>query len=269
MEKIGDFSKRVQSTIKTLRHYDKLGLLIPCHIDPQSGYRHYGPDKVIEMRRITHQDGNFIYYEQGKHNYGVPFRWGGRWLENRIFGIKVFRYLQEATGGIFNPKWQPGYTEEILANDAKVYVESAGQVKVIAGTFENCIKVTLTQGELNGGKEHYTYPNWKVGHGIKEYYFAPNVGIIKLDSAWGEVLSAETQLINYSAKGQGYMPIEIGNMWEYQEMTLTEEGYSAIQKIKVTDMEADSYIITDVQEIVFLGTEEEYLRKFGLDFPLN
>ena len=53
MEKIGDFSKRCEVTIKTLRYYDKLGLLVPDYIDRFTGYRYYGPEKVAEMRKIT------------------------------------------------------------------------------------------------------------------------------------------------------------------------------------------------------------------------
>jgi len=53
MEKIGGFSKQVQSTIKTLRHYDRLGLLVPDYIDLYTNYRHYRQQKAEEMRRIT------------------------------------------------------------------------------------------------------------------------------------------------------------------------------------------------------------------------
>ena len=53
MEKIGDFSKRCEVTIKTLRWYDKLGLLVPDYIDKFTGYRYYSMEKVAEMQRIT------------------------------------------------------------------------------------------------------------------------------------------------------------------------------------------------------------------------
>jgi DNA-binding transcriptional MerR regulator len=53
LEKIGDFSRRCEVTIKALRHYDKLGLLVPDYIDKFTGYRYYGPEKVAEMRRVT------------------------------------------------------------------------------------------------------------------------------------------------------------------------------------------------------------------------
>ena len=39
--KIGEFSRLMQVTVKTLRHYESLGLLIPAEVDDSSGYRYY------------------------------------------------------------------------------------------------------------------------------------------------------------------------------------------------------------------------------------
>jgi len=50
--KIGDFSRLTQVTVKALRHYDRLGLLKPDHIDPASGYRHYTGAQVPRLNRI-------------------------------------------------------------------------------------------------------------------------------------------------------------------------------------------------------------------------
>jgi DNA-binding transcriptional MerR regulator len=38
---IGDFSRATQLSIKTLRHYHRLGLLEPSEVDPDTGYRRY------------------------------------------------------------------------------------------------------------------------------------------------------------------------------------------------------------------------------------
>jgi DNA-binding transcriptional MerR regulator len=38
---IGRFSKMTRLSIKTLRRYDELGLLVPAVVDPSSGYRYY------------------------------------------------------------------------------------------------------------------------------------------------------------------------------------------------------------------------------------
>jgi effector-binding domain-containing protein len=38
---IGRFSKMTRLSVKALRHYDELGLLVPAVVDPISGYRYY------------------------------------------------------------------------------------------------------------------------------------------------------------------------------------------------------------------------------------
>lgn len=43
---IGDFSRTTHLTVKTLRHYHRVGLLEPEAINPETGYRYYGTDQV-------------------------------------------------------------------------------------------------------------------------------------------------------------------------------------------------------------------------------
>jgi DNA-binding transcriptional MerR regulator len=43
---IGDFSKMTHLSIKTLRHYHDVGVLVPAEVDPASGYRFYRLDQV-------------------------------------------------------------------------------------------------------------------------------------------------------------------------------------------------------------------------------
>ena len=52
MFKIGDFSRLTQVTVKALRHYDRLGLLAPEAIDPETGYRYYSGAQVPRLSRI-------------------------------------------------------------------------------------------------------------------------------------------------------------------------------------------------------------------------
>lgn len=52
MFKIGDFSRLNRVSVKTLRHYDKLGLLVPLHVDGQSGYRYYSASQIPLLNRI-------------------------------------------------------------------------------------------------------------------------------------------------------------------------------------------------------------------------
>jgi DNA-binding transcriptional MerR regulator len=43
---IGDFSRATHLSVKTLRHYHRLGLLIPAEVDPDSSYRRYGTEQI-------------------------------------------------------------------------------------------------------------------------------------------------------------------------------------------------------------------------------
>lgn len=52
MYRIGEFSVINRLTVKTLRHYDELGLLKPAHVDPYTGYRFYTGDQLPVVRKI-------------------------------------------------------------------------------------------------------------------------------------------------------------------------------------------------------------------------
>ena len=43
---IGDFSRMTYLTVKALRHYQDVGVLVPASVDPSSGYRSYHLDQV-------------------------------------------------------------------------------------------------------------------------------------------------------------------------------------------------------------------------------
>jgi len=50
--KIGEFSSLAQVSIRTLRHYDEVGLLRPAHVDSESGYRFYSASQLPRLHRI-------------------------------------------------------------------------------------------------------------------------------------------------------------------------------------------------------------------------
>ena len=43
---IGDFSRMTQLSVKALRHYHDVGVLVPAAVDPWSGYRYYDVEQV-------------------------------------------------------------------------------------------------------------------------------------------------------------------------------------------------------------------------------
>lgn len=50
--KIGEFSRLCFVTVKTLRHYEKMGLLKPMEVDSWTGYRYYGVEQMEELHHI-------------------------------------------------------------------------------------------------------------------------------------------------------------------------------------------------------------------------
>jgi DNA-binding transcriptional MerR regulator len=50
--KIGEFSALAQVSIRTLRHYDEVGLLKPMYDEAESGYRHYSVSQLPRLHRI-------------------------------------------------------------------------------------------------------------------------------------------------------------------------------------------------------------------------
>ncbi len=53
MISIGDFARLGQVSVRMLRHYDRIGLLLPADIDPHSGYRWYGAAQLARLNRIV------------------------------------------------------------------------------------------------------------------------------------------------------------------------------------------------------------------------
>jgi DNA-binding transcriptional MerR regulator len=50
--KIGDFSRLTRVSMKTLRHYDDIGLFKPAQVDRFTGYRYYTFDQLPRLNRI-------------------------------------------------------------------------------------------------------------------------------------------------------------------------------------------------------------------------
>lgn len=53
MLSIGEFSKICRVSPKTIRHYEKIGLLLPDKVNPENGYRYYAIEKLETMLFIS------------------------------------------------------------------------------------------------------------------------------------------------------------------------------------------------------------------------
>lgn len=212
---------------------------------------------------LLENDGVITYNEAAAYSFG-PHRLGTRHEENRIFGVKPFRYLQLLTGKLYDPRWVAGYHEEFAwvhgAIKVQLDVSDGGTVTTAAGTFADCLKVTLHAENDTRGQKDYFHNFEYVDCGVKEFWFAPSVGIVRFVFTWGESLRSESELVAYSvpaAEGE-MMPVMMGNHWEYDEVNLTAEGYRAKRINTVAAGMGRRFLLTDAQEFLFLGTEEEY-----------
>ena len=53
MYKIGELSKLSKIPVKTLRYYDREGILHPDYIDPSTNYRYYNARRLSDCYRIV------------------------------------------------------------------------------------------------------------------------------------------------------------------------------------------------------------------------
>jgi DNA-binding transcriptional MerR regulator len=73
MLKIGEFSRLSRVSVRMLRHYDKLRLIRPAHVDDESGYRYYAPGQLAELNRLLAlKDLGFSLEEIGRLMRGKP-----------------------------------------------------------------------------------------------------------------------------------------------------------------------------------------------------
>jgi effector-binding domain-containing protein len=64
MFKIGEFSRLSQVTVKTLRYYDRIGLLTPAEVDPSTNYRYYAAHQLRRLNRILALKGLGLSLDQ-------------------------------------------------------------------------------------------------------------------------------------------------------------------------------------------------------------
>src|SRR5260370_645749 len=50
--RVGDFARLGNVSSRTLRFYCQVGLLMPAHVNPGNGYRHYDPRQLTQLHQI-------------------------------------------------------------------------------------------------------------------------------------------------------------------------------------------------------------------------
>ena len=123
--KIGDFAKLLNTSVRTLRYYNSLGLLIPVEIDVFTGYRYYDDKQINDFNKIKLlQEAGFSLEEikkyQGLLTNEIMIEKKKELLketQNINEKIKKIDYLRSylKDGDInFNPKQLPDKNKKIL-----------------------------------------------------------------------------------------------------------------------------------------------------------
>ena len=143
-------------------------------------------------------------------------------------------------GAVWDDVWKPGYSAEKtlgVYNDkitASITCEDGGTVTTAAGTFENCLKLTI---DYSGFDESRNYMNGK-----KEYFFANGIGIVKCIHHIGW---AVYELESYEGTGEGYMPLEEGISRHYKGVDFPYSMRGEVDFVCVTDDNGQLMMIVD------------------------
>ncbi len=161
-------------------------------------------------------------------------------LYNDIYGI-----LQDGVDCIWSDEWTVGtkmaveyleYGTEHIKTDLEC--SEAGSITTAAGTFENCIKLSL---DIHGMSSGIEYRGGKI-----YYYFAPGIGIVRMEKPyWNDLATAVYELTEYEGTGEGYMPLCDGMMRRYDALNLTDGYVGSVVYTYAADDEGDIVIFAD------------------------
>ncbi|SEP50884.1 MerR family transcriptional regulator [Amycolatopsis saalfeldensis] len=69
---IGDFARATHLSVKTLRHYHRIGLLVPAAVDERTGYRYYATEQIPTAQVIRRFRGLDMPLEQVQAVLAAP-----------------------------------------------------------------------------------------------------------------------------------------------------------------------------------------------------
>ncbi|MBQ4617673.1 MAG: sigma-70 family RNA polymerase sigma factor [Clostridia bacterium] len=203
--------------------------------DPKANpeYTQYGCWNFFDPQKIAFRNGRIIVDDNDVSLSGkLSFEWKQMRIKGLSFdGWKVFYnflydMFSDFAEGIWSEDWVPGYHWEKKHRNYKSWrrkydtvldVLADETVTTKAGTFENCRHVVIN-----------VTPDENYRTGKKEYWYAPNVGVVKMFAynPDGETEHCTWELTEYSGTGEGYFPVADGLFRRYEPVVLGD-GYHA------------------------------------------
>ena len=160
-------------------------------------------------------------------------------LYNDVYGI-----LEDATKCLWSDEWRLGaspvveYTHWGAAVKTQIRCKDGGIVTTKAGTFENCLTLSL---DISGMTKGIGY---RGGH--KEYTFAPKIGIVRTVSEYCDgTKKAVYELTFYDGIAEGYMPMADGLVRRYEALNLTDGFVGGVEYTYVADEHGNLVIFSN------------------------
>jgi len=256
---LAENEREAQNALAALEHLEKRASymragyrLLPSSVSMRTILR--SPDSI----RLEHRLQVCPFYDLGRRGY-----------DNKIWGMKIYLYLQEFCGTLFDNRWlcvlhgeKFEETKMHGGEEVRITAEKCKAIATAAGIFRDCIAVTIEKGKQDGDYAYYWNNN--LGYymrGRKKIYFAPNVGIVKMECRWGDTRKSCTELSSYrtvSYSGE-YMPFYYGMEWHYNETTFREKYVAEINVKMVGGAKApDACDMIYEQNVYYAASEEEY-----------
>ena len=196
-------------------------------------------------RRKAHRKGgkirlnsNFRYSFELKNTDGTPSC--DALLYNNLWDL-----LRFSADCVWSDEWQAGktVTEEFLLWDGEpiktnILCEDGGSVVTKAGTFENCLKITMESEGFEDGHNYF---------GVnKEFYFAEGVGIVRtVNHVCDGAADAVYELTSYEGIGEGYMPLADGLVRRYDGIGFFDGYVGWMEYTYVADEDGTVVIFED------------------------
>ena len=180
-------------------------------------------------------------------------------LFNHMYGI-----LEDATKTLWSDAWVIGATPVVEYDTygdkhikTTISVEDGGSITTKAGTFDNCIKLSLKIDGMTDG--------WSYRGGNKEYYFAEGIGIVRTVNDYaGGTKQAIYELSSYEGTGKGYMPFEDGLVRFYEAINLTDGYYGAVEYTYIRNEDGGINVFEDmtgIRNVPAPVTEYEFVER--------
>lgn len=136
MLQIGEFSNVCQVSVKTLRHYDKIGLLAPAEVDRFTGYRYYRTEQIDTMNYIQRLKRYGFSLEEIQQVMAL--------VDNREISARLRQQKEKLK------RKQQEMAMNVLAKRAVMGVDEFG--KYYGTLFERVPKERVTPTGLNGAR---------------------------------------------------------------------------------------------------------------------